>query len=106
MNRDGIQRLLMVLAIIAALAVMIILGGGYLRDGKILLAKNQELETSRNTWEKIAEDKEALQEELKEVTNSLKEAKLTLEESTERAEELRQDIEQLKKEIEALKSGN
>ncbi len=103
-KENALQRVLIFLAMAAALVLMIVLGGRYLRDGKTLGEKRQELEVSRATWERIAEEKETLQEELKEVTNELKEAKLTLEESTTRAEELRGQIETLKKEIEALKS--
>lgn len=104
-KENALQRVLILLAMAAALVLMFALGGRYLRDGKTLGEKQQELAVSRATWEGIAEKKETLQEELKEVTNQLKEARLTLEESNTRAEELREQIETLKKEIEALKSA-
>ena len=62
-----------------------------------------QLEVSRGTWERIAEEKEELQEELKTVGNDLKEAKLTLSESTSRAAELKDENAKLKNEIEELK---
>ncbi len=104
-KKDRAQRILIFLAMAAAVALMIVLGGRYLGDGKKLTEKQLELETSRETWERIAAEKEELQDELKEVTNELKEAKLTLEESTTRAGELREQIETLKDEIETMKSG-
>ncbi len=107
MNKGGrmLQRVLLCLAMAAAVLLMVILGGRYLRDGRTLLAKQQELKSSRETWEGIAAEKEALQAELKEVRNSLKEAELTLEESTARAEELEKEIETLRAEIQALRGG-
>ncbi len=104
-KKNQTQRILIFLAMAAAIVLMVALGGKYLQDGKKLTAKQQELKTSRATWERIAAEKEALQDELKEVTNELKEAKLTLEEAITRAGELREQIETLKEEIETLKSG-
>ncbi len=95
----------LVLAAVMAMVLMAVLGIGCLRDNRSLEAKTRELEESRKTWERIAAEKETLQEELGVVTDQLKEARLTLEESTTRAEELREENSALEKEIEALRGG-
>jgi len=96
---------ILVLVMAAALAVAAVLGAGILRDTQRVRELEQELAQSRATWEKIAEEKEALQEDLKKVTEELKEARLTLEESTGRAEELREDLAQLDLEIAELQAS-
>ena len=96
-------KFILVLILLLAVVAAGFLSRGILRDQKILREKQAELAASRATWEKIAEEKETLQDELQEVTDALKEAKLTLEESEARAEELRAEIETLKQEIEGLK---
>jgi len=88
---------------ILAVALVVILWTGVLRDRENLKTLNQELSVSRTTWEGIAEEKEALEDELEEKTNALKEAKLTLEESTEKIEEVKEDIAELETEIAELK---
>ena len=59
---------ILVLVMAAALAVAAVLGAGILRDAQRVRELEQELAQSRATWEKIAEEKEALQEDLKKVT--------------------------------------
>ena len=98
-------RILLVLTIVFALALFFRLGIGLRQDQRLLSAKGAELQASRETWERIAAEKEALQEELKAAENALKEAKLTLEESLSRAETLRAEIESLTLEIESLKAA-
>ena len=63
----------------------------------------QQLAESRETWEQIAAEKEALQDDLRAKQKELKEAKLTLDETTERASELKAENEQLRKDINLLK---
>ena len=98
-------RILLVLTLVFALALFFRLGIGLRQDQRLLAAKEAELGTSRETWENIAAEKEALQEELKAAENDLKEAKLTLEESLARAETLRAEIASLTLEIESLKAS-
>ena len=100
MNKGMIGILSLVMA--AALAVILILGTGILRDQGRARELARELSESRARWMDTAERKEALQKELKTVKESLKEARLTLEESTARAEELRVEIDALNREIRAL----
>ena len=100
LNKGMIGILSLVMA--AALAVILILGTGILRDQGRARELARELSESRARWMDTAERKEALQKELKTVKESLKEARLTLEESTARAEELRVEIDALNREIRAL----
>lgn len=97
---------LLTAVMIAALAVILVLGAGILRDQRKVRELSRELADSRARWMDTAERKEALQKELKTVEESLKEAKLTLEESTSRAEELQAEIDGLKEAIQALREGN
>ncbi len=94
---------ILILILLFALCVTVMLTRGILADRKTFREKQEELEVSRATWEKIAEEKEALQDELQEARDALKEAKLTLQEKKARAEELRAEIETLKQEIAELK---
>ena len=96
---------LLTAVMIAALAVILVLGAGIVRDQRKVRELSRELADSRARWMDTAERKEALQKELKTVEESLKEAKLTLEESTSRAEELQGEIDGLKEEIQALREG-
>ena len=89
---------LLTAVMMAALAVILVLGAGILRDQRKVRELSRELADSRARWMDTAERKEALQKELKTVEESLKEAKLTLEESEARAEQLRADIAELKEE--------
>lgn len=65
-----------------------------------------DLETSRNTWQSISDEKEALQEELTCLKNELREAELTVEETGPQREKILAEIEQLKLDIEALRTQN
>ena len=93
--------LLMALMLLAA-AVSGRLGVAYLEDRAELRRLTALLAESRETWEGIAAEKEALQEEKKQAEEELREAKLTLEESTGRAAELAADIENLRADIRKL----
>lgn len=87
----------------AALALMMICALNYLSLGRQLDTCKQQLAESRETWEGIAAEKEALQEELKEVRKKLNIANLELEQSTADADEIKAEIEQLRTEIDSLK---
>ena len=102
---NGTMKILLCLAMAAALAVTGVLGVGILRDRNRVREMSAELQESRSRWEDTAARKETLQEELKQVTEDLKEARLTLEESTARAEELREDIAELERQIAELRGG-
>ena len=91
----------MALMLLAA-AVSGRLGAAYLEDRAELRRLAALLAESRETWEGIAAEKEALQEEKKQAEEELREAKLTLEESTGRAAELAADIENLRADIRKL----
>lgn len=101
-----IQKALLCAVMAAAIGLAIFLQIGYRNDGEKLAFLQEELASSRNIWETIAEEKETLLDELDEANDALREAQLTLEESTERAAELREEIETLKKDIEALKAAS
>lgn len=96
------MKILLCLAMVAALAVMTVLFLRYRSNSKTLSDLTAQLEVSRTSWENTAAEKEALQKELRTVSGNLREAQLSLEENTERAEELTAQIETLKQEIAAL----
>lgn len=96
-------RLILCLVMAAAFALIIVCGLNYLRLTKELRSCEQQLAESRETWEKIAAEKEELQIDLRAKQKELKETKLTLDETTERASELKAEIEQLRKDIDLLK---
>ena len=96
------MKVLCSLVLVAALVLASLLYAGLFRGFAALSSTEKELSESRAHWEKVAEEKEALQDQLAEVIASLKEADLTLSESETRAVELRADIAQLEAEIESL----
>ena len=93
--------------IVMAVAVLLVvfLVSDYVSMGLDLRSYEQQLARSRETWEGIAAEKEALQEELKEKKKQLNIAQLELDRSTEEASEIRAEIEQFRTEIEALKQS-
>ena len=96
-------QIIIYIVMVFAVCLMVVCSVNYLNLGRELKSYELQLEESREHWEKIAEEKEALQVTLKDRQNDLKEARLSLDEATERASELKAEIEQLKKEIETLK---
>ena len=98
------MKVLLALTATAAIALICLLGARTFQDAGRLAGLRQELAVSRASWEKTAEEKEALQEELKALNEELREAELTLEESVRRAEELRQNIAELREEIHGLEN--
>lgn len=91
---------------VSAIVLIAVCSAEYFSMGRQVQFYQDQLTESRNTWEKIALDKEKLQKELKAKKNELKEAELSLSEATEKAKELKLEIESLKAEIDALKSGS
>lgn len=93
--------------IVMAVAVLLVvfLVSDYVSMDRDLRSYEQQLAQSRETWEGIASEKEALQEELKEKKKQLNIAQLELDRSTEEASEIRAEIEQFRTEIEALKQS-
>ena len=67
-----------------------------------LAALEADLASSRDHWETVAAEKEALQSQLSDASDALREAQLTLSESETRAGELREDIESLEAELSLL----
>lgn len=65
--------------------------------------RNQLL-VSRNTWEEISNEKEALQKELVSLTDQIREAQLTISESQEKMIDLTSENSKLKQEISALQT--
>ena len=88
---------------LTAVVLILVCSLYYLNLGKELQACESSLSESRANWEKIASEKESLQEDLKEKQDALKEAELSYSESTEKAEKLKAEISDLKSEIETLK---
>ena len=90
--------------IVLAVAILLaaFLAWNNARSGRELAQLRLDLEASRKTWERIAAEKEDLQNELEDLTYDLREAQLTLEEKTARAAELREEIALLQAEIQAL----
>ncbi len=98
------MKALLCVTIVFALSVMFVLGKNYFSSAAVIREKTAELEQSRNTWEQIAAEKEALQAELKTVNEQLREAELTRSEALENAEKLQGDIGILEQEIAELKN--
>ena len=96
-------KVILCLVMAAACALIVVCGLNYLHLTRELCSIEQQLAESRETWEKIAAEKETLQDSLRAKQKELKETKLTLDETTERATELKTEIEQLRKDIELLK---
>lgn len=96
-------RLILLLVIAFALLFMVLSLLNYFQMKNNLADLNNRLTYSRQTWEKIAEEKVELQGILKTKKEELKEAELSLSEATERAETLRNEIKTLQQEIETLK---
>ena len=96
-------KIILCLVMAAAFALIFVCGLNYLSLTKELHICEQQLAESRETWEQIAAEKEALQDDLRAKQKELKEAKLTLDETTERASELKAENEQLRKDIDLLK---
>ena len=76
----------------------------YISLGRRLKETKTQLNASRETWEKTASEKEALQEILKTKREELKEAELSYSEATARADELKADIDVLNREITSLRN--
>ena len=104
MNKS--TRLLLYIIMLAAMALICVCFLHYISLNRQYLDFDRQLSESRETWESIAAEKEALQVSLAEKKNELKEAELSYRESTERAEELKAEIEQLTEEIDNLKQNN
>ena len=90
-------------ALLAVLALVCVLFLHYRDLGAQLKTTQSLLTESRNTWETIAAEKEALQDQKKALENDLKEAKLSLTEAQEKAKKARDDIDTLTQEIADLK---
>jgi septal ring factor EnvC (AmiA/AmiB activator) len=90
-------------ALLAALALVCVLFLHYRDLGAQLKTTQLLLTESRNTWETIAAEKEALQDQKKALENDLKEAKLSLTEAQEKTKKARDDIDTLTQEIADLK---
>ncbi len=92
---------------VMAIAVLLIVNCSlnYLNLGQDLRSCEQQLAESREHWEKIAEEKEALQADLKTKQDELREARLSLDEATERAKELKDEITQLQNELKSLQQN-
>jgi len=90
-------------ALLAALALVCVLFLHYRDLGAQLKTTQSLLTESRNTWETIAAEKEALQDQKKALENDLKEAKLSLTEAQEKTKKARDDIDTLTQEIADLK---
>lgn len=89
-------------ALAAAIVVMAVLTLHYVDLGRSYNEKNAELQESRETWESIAAEKEALQEELSKLQSDLREADLSYSEARERSVTLQADIDELNAEISSL----
>ncbi len=101
-------RLILLLVTAFALLFMVLSLLNYIHMKNNLADLTEQLALSRQTWEKIAEEKVELQGILKTKKEELKEVELSLSEATERAKSLRNEIEILQQEIEVLKqqTGN
>lgn len=89
----------------AAVLMMVFCSVTYVKLGRELGQYQQQLDESREIWEKIAAEKEELQKELKDKQRDLNKAQLDLDEATADIEQVKADIEQLTAEIEALKKA-
>ena len=93
------------LVMAAAFVLTVWLAASCIRTADDLSAAEKELMLSRENWETIAAEKEALQEELSDVSGSLREAQLTLTESETRSLELQEEISQLNSDIAGLSAA-
>ena len=98
-------KLFLYAAMLSAILMMAVCAVNYIELGTQLRSTDARLAESRNSWQNIAAEKEALQDELEAKQSDLKEADKTLNESTERAEAIRAEIEALHQEIDLLKSA-
>ena len=94
------------IVMISALLLMIVCFLNYLNLSHSLTSYERQLSDSRETWERIASEKEEIQADLKARQKELKEAQLSLDESTERIEEHKTEIDALRKDIETLRQVN
>ena len=94
------------IVMIAAVLMMAVCSVTYFNLGSELKQYQQQLDESRAIWEKIAAEKEELQNELKDKQRDLNKAQLDLEEANGDIEQVKADIEQLTAEIEALKKAS
>ena len=101
-NMTKSLRLILLLVTAFALLFMVLSLLNYIHMKNNLADLTDQLALSRQTWEKIAEEKVELQGILKTKKEELKEVELSLSEATERAKTLRNEIEILQQEIEVL----
>ena len=90
------------LALFAAIALVCILFLHYRDLGAQIRNTEALLVQSRDTWEKTAAEKEALQADKKALENDLKEATLSLQEAQDKKKNLQEDIDTLSREISDL----
>ena len=102
------NRLKMILCLVMAAAVTLVLIClfQYLNMGKDLRLREKQLSESRASWEKIAEEKEALQTDLKKMMEDLMEAELSYSEYSEKIIKLQEENESLRNEIDRLKKAD
>ena len=102
------NRLKMILCRVMAAAVTLVLIClfQYLNMGKDLRLREKQLSESRASWEKIAEEKEALQTDLKKMMEDLMEAELSYSEYSEKIIKLQEENESLRNEIDRLKKAD
>ena len=99
-------KIIICIVMISAIAMIFICGMNYSGLGKELRSLDRQLTESREKWEKIAAEKEALQVDLNENQKKLKSMQRTLDDKTKEAEEIRAEIEQLRSEIDTLKQDS
>ena len=97
-------RVFCLLALAAALFLSVFLLAGFRRQSADLASLEKALAASRETWETVAAEKEALQKELSALSDDLREAQLTYSESETRASELREENALLESDIASLVS--
>ena len=91
------------IVMIAAIVLIVLCGMNYAVLGKEFHSLSLQLSESREKWETIAAEKEALQIDLNEKQKKLKSTQRTLEDKTNEAEEIRSEIENLRSQIETMK---
>ena len=96
-------RIVICIVMLTAVAVIALCGINYISLGKELRSLDQQLFESREKWEAVAAEKEALQVDLNADKKKLNQLQLTLDNKLKEAEEIRAEIEQLRSDIEALK---
>lgn len=95
----------MCLAMAAAVILTVFLASSLIDGHKDLAVMKSELAVSREHWESIAAEKEALLEEYKQLSNDLREADLTYEEETAKIAKYSAEIESLHQDIDELKKA-